>query len=148
MGIKIAEPTTAEDAQTTLATRSHDRDDDQKGIDATVAGMVKSYTGAGGEKVAPAARPSHRYQVPKADRPELKRMIRRACVLAKVDPVWYVDSKPDAQGNIIVKFTVGPQKVKPEATATPAAPAAPAPAPAPTPPDSEKRGGLLGSRRQ
>jgi hypothetical protein len=118
VGINIVEPQ-AEDTQTELATRSHERDADQQGIDATVKGMVDGYNTAGGKDSAVTARPTHRYQVPNGDKSELKRMIRRACVLHKVDPIWYKDSKPDDAGNLIVKFTVGPLKAKADATPTP-----------------------------
>ena len=112
MGINIVTPS-AEDTQTELATRSHERDDDQKGIDATVGEMVAGYNALGGKDSQVTARPTHRYQVPNDDKSELKRMIRRAAVLHKVDPVWYKDSKPDDAGNIVVKFTVGPKAEKP-----------------------------------
>jgi hypothetical protein len=140
VAINITDPQ-AEDTQTTLATRSHVRDDDQKGIDATVKTMVDGYNALGGKDSEVTARPTHRYQVPNDDKSELKRMIRRACVLHKVDPIWYVDSKPDDAGNIVVKFTVGPkvEKVATPATANGETATPPADAP-PADPDADTGG--------
>jgi hypothetical protein len=147
VGITFSDAT-GQDEQTTLATRSHERDEDQKGIDATVAGMVKAWTDAG--KPAPAqatAGMTHRYLIPGTDKSELKRMIRRACVAAKVDPAWYVDGKPDAAGNIVVKFTVAALKPKaPKATAN-GKTATPAPAPTPTPESTPQPSGRGFGRR-
>jgi hypothetical protein len=101
-----------EDTQTTLATRNHDRDEDQQGIDALVKVRVDAWTAAG--KPAPTALTPDmtvRLQTPNGDKSELKRMIRRAYLLYKTEPAWYKDTNPDAQGNIVIKS--GPQAAKP-----------------------------------
>jgi hypothetical protein len=107
---KFSEAAT-EDTQTTLATRNHDRDEDQQGIDALVKSRVDAWTAA--DKPTPdklTQAMTVRLQTPAADKSELKRMLRRAYLLYKSEPAWYKDTEPDAQGNIIVKS--GPQAVK------------------------------------
>jgi hypothetical protein len=146
VAIKIAEAS-GEDTQTTIVTRTHDRDEDQTAMDKRVAGLVKRWTEAG--KPAQATAPFLRLTVPKEQRSAVKKLIRRATVLAKVEPLYWQDTKPNSDGEITVKFTVGPKREKP-ATETPAAatPTVPAPAPTPAPPaQDEKRGGLLSGRR-
>lgn len=137
------------DTQSDLALRSHDRDDDQKTIDAKVKPLVDAWEKAG--KPAPAKLTdgmTDRLQVQKADRSDVVRMVRRAFTLYKADPAWYAPTDPDADGWVIIKF--GPQTRKPttkkkNAPATPAAtPAPPADAP---PADEGKRGGVFAGRR-
>lgn len=72
------------------------------------------------------------------DRTEAKRMIRRACVLHKVTPV-YANDKTNEDGTIRIKWTVGPfvaRVRKPKATedgqAAPSAPETPADASPPS----------------
>lgn len=100
-----------EDTQTTLATRNHDRDEDQQGIDALVKVRVDAWTAAGKPSPDKLTQPmTVRLQTPSADKSELKRMLRRAYLLYKSEPAWFKDTEPDAQGNIVVKS--GPQAIK------------------------------------
>ena len=153
MAIKIKDAA-GPDTQTKISTRSHDRDEDQLAMDARVKALVTEWTAAG--KPAQEQAPYRRLTVAKDDRSELKRQIRRATVLAKVDPLYWDDTKPNEQGEVTVKFTVGPQKVKANGSATATAPVTPPEQP-PADPNADQggeqpqaqgeRGGLLRGRR-
>lgn len=112
---------TTEDTQTAKATkRSHVRDDAQQEIDGFVAALVQEWQDAG----QPADNgPTRRFDVD--DRADGKRRVNRAFSLvskqrreAKTDgkatpalpatlqPDWYKDSEPDAEGWVTIKFGV------------------------------------------
>lgn len=118
--------------------RATDRDEDQIQIDGFVAELATSWQAAGKPKQESA--PWRKLIVSKTDVSATKNMIRRACTLAKVSPLYWKDAtRPD--GRISVKFTVTdppPRKEKKNAAngaatapAAPAAPAATAPKPGP-----------------
>jgi hypothetical protein len=89
--------------QTELAT-SHIRDEFQKGVDADVE-TLKFATAKAGWPAHDATKLFHRYVVSADDKAELKSVIRRACVLHKVEAAFYKDAKTEA-GHISVKFHV------------------------------------------
>jgi hypothetical protein len=130
--INITEdPITDDDTQTDFRERNTARDETQVALDTAVGGLVKSWAEAG--KPGRDKAPAKRYVVVKADVSGLKSMIRRACTLHKVAPVWFVDNKRD-DGTVAVKFTVGPippKAPKPDPAADTAPPADPAPKPGP-----------------
>jgi hypothetical protein len=138
------EAATGEDTQNEIVTRSNVRDADQLAIDAIVKPLVDAWKATG--EPAPDRLVKgmiFRMKVTKTDRSDIKKGVRRAMNLYGADPMWWKDTKPTADGNLVVKF--GPQKRKVKAAETPAP--APDPAPVPAPPADEKRGGLLGTRR-
>jgi hypothetical protein len=159
VAIKIAEATTP-DTQDEVSTKSRFRDDDQKDMDTRVAALKADWEAAGKPEQKKA--PFRRLTVTKDDRPELKRLIRRAAVLASVEPLYWKDTKPNSDGMVTVKFTVGPRVAKNEdtpATAPAAETAPPANTEPPVNPNADeggeqpqatpadaRRGGLLGRR--
>jgi hypothetical protein len=91
---------------------SRDRNEDQQAIDAELATCVKAYTEKGGPKHPADRRPRVAFAVAPKDKAELKGMIRRACTLHKVAPVWFEDITDEATGEVVVTLTVGPQPPK------------------------------------
>jgi hypothetical protein len=145
--------------------KSRERDDDQKGIDSDAEKMKAAWVAAGKPgldklttKAGFKAATKTAYIVNKSDRPTVKGMIRRACTLHKVSPV-YAKDLVNADGTVRIKWTVGPVPPKSETPAeTPAevpaevpAPSNPAadvetPAPQTDAPAETGRRGLIGRR--
>jgi hypothetical protein len=80
------------------------RDEFQKQVDKDVATLKHNTATAAWPKADP-AKLFQRYVVGTDDKPELKRVIRRACALHKVEPSFYKDAKTEA-GHVVVKFHV------------------------------------------
>jgi hypothetical protein len=114
--------TDVQDDQEDAIQRSSDRDEDQIEMDKRVAAIVQEWEAAG-KPAHGKGNPFRRISVPKDQRSDVKKIIRRATVLAKVDPAWWKDSKPNDAGRVTIKFGVQARKPKVEAngTDTPAA---------------------------
>jgi hypothetical protein len=92
----------AEDTQTELQPgRSRERDEFQTAVDKTVEGLVGTDN-------------TYRYTVAKADKSDMKKIVRRATDLHKQIPVWFKDQAHD-DGTVTVKFRVQPKPAKTEA---------------------------------
>lgn len=112
----------ATDEQDAILARSTDRDPDQVDMDKRVEAIKGEWEGKG-KPAHGKQNPFRRISVPKDERSEVKRLIRRATVLHGVDPAYWKDTKPDAQGRVTIKFGVQTKKVKADAngSGTPAA---------------------------
>jgi hypothetical protein len=125
--VKIIDAAGGPDTQDELITgKTRTRDDTQKHVDRKVEAMKVAWVEAG--KPSMPHKITHRYLVSKPEKSALKGVIRRAGTLHKVGVAFYKDTKPDADGNVFVKFTVTDFPAKPQANGAPAAgvPAAPA----------------------
>lgn len=94
---------TALPEQTELAV-GRERDEFQQDVDADVAALKVDTAKA----KWPSPKPDkhfRRYIVDPTDKGEMKRIIRRACTLFHVDPVWYKEAKTEA-GHLVIKFHV------------------------------------------
>jgi hypothetical protein len=95
---------------TNVRTRSLVRDDFQLQIDKDVAALKERWEKAGKPEPGPKA-PFHAYGVEKDDRVEIKRNVRRAAGLAKVDAIFHTDAETP-EGLWQVKFNLKPQTEK------------------------------------
>ena len=115
MGIKFAEPQTADTSTQLQSTRNTERDEDLKALDALVGVDVKRWIAAGKPVAMVADKEGNmvpnpfavfmRLAVPKNQVANFKQdMVRRSCLLHGCDPV-YMANTPDAEGFTAVKWT-------------------------------------------
>lgn len=103
MPITLHTDTTEVPEQTEIVQGRH-RDEFQQAIDKDVE-TLKTATAKAKWPEHDARKLFHRYVVGADDVSELKRVIRRAATLHKLEPVFYKDAKTEA-GHIAVKFHV------------------------------------------
>lgn len=131
------------------AGKTSERDDLQREIDNMVGTLREAWTEAG-QPTRDTLRTSagfkraakRRLVVLREDATPVKNMVRRACTLHKVEPVFAKNRALD-DGTVAVKFTVGPKPNGKTAASAPATtpvpePWSPAPAPAPSPADVQE----------
>lgn len=136
---------TEDTGQTELSTgRSRWRDAEQQKVDSDVAALLAGWNAQ--NKPAPAQSPAHAYKVPKAQKSDLKDLIRKAGRFHKTAIVFYKD-KANEDGTVYVKFTVAALPPKADGNGQTETPPASAPAPAPEPAPEPQRRGVLGGRR-
>lgn len=122
MALKIAEVAAPKDEKLNLR-RKHvtDRDETQQDVDKRTGKAVAEWKAMPNHlKVHEHDRPRIRLAVNPDGKSELKRLIRRAATLHKVDPVYFEDAT-DSQGRAVVTYTVGPQPTAEEKAARKAA---------------------------
>lgn len=114
MALKIAELAAPVDEELKVR-KPHvtERDETQMDVDARTGKAAAAWKDMPNHlKVPEHNRPRVRLAVDPDDKSELKRIIRRAATLHKVDPVYFEDATDD-KGRAVVTFTVGPKKPSP-----------------------------------